>query len=79
MPEHSSKMPGDAAKNPTDRAISQIVQMNPRRVTVTLTLPVPNSEGKASMTLEWGREDTNQPLSELLKRIESYMLEFGGV
>ena len=59
----------------TDKAIAQIVQMNPRRVTVTLSLPM--QPGRPVVTLEWSREDTTMPLSELLKRIESYIDEFG--
>jgi hypothetical protein len=57
-----------------DKAIAQIVQMNPRRVTVALTLPM--QPGRPVVTLEWSREDTTMPLSELLKRIEAYVDEF---
>ncbi len=66
-----------ASKEPAENAIAQIVQMNPRRVTVTLTLPVPSGEGRPTVTLEWGREDTNMPLSDLLVRIEAYVQKFG--
>ncbi len=51
--------------------------MNPRRVTVTLTLPVSGGEGRPTVTLEWSREDTTMPLSDLLHRIESYVGRFG--
>ncbi|HEV2316664.1 MAG TPA: hypothetical protein VGV89_03715 [Thermoplasmata archaeon] len=64
------------AKTETDRAISEILQMNPRGVTVTLTLPVADRPSP-TVTLEWNREDTTMPLSELLKRIETYVREFG--
>ena len=56
--------------------ISEIVQMNPRRVTVTLTLPVQHSSARPVVTLEWSREDTTMPLSELLQRIESYVTTY---
>jgi hypothetical protein len=74
MPEMSSKSP--PAQLP-DTAIAQIVQMNPRRVTVTLTLPVTGGQGRPTVTLEWSREDTTMPLSDLLHRIESYVERFG--
>jgi hypothetical protein len=66
-----------SAKTPTDPAIAQIVQMNPRRVTVTLTLPIAGGGERPTVTLEWGREDTNMPLSDLLNRIEAYAAQFG--
>ncbi len=72
--------PPPSMKSPVaepDSAISQIVQMNPRRVTVTLTMPVEGAGSRPTVTLEWGREDTNMPLSELLTRIESYVAKFG--
>lgn len=74
MPEMPSKNPPTRAP---DTAIAQIVQMNPRRVTVTLTLPVAGGEGRPTVTLEWSREDTTMPLSDLLLRIESYVSRFG--
>ncbi|MCI4358520.1 MAG: hypothetical protein L3J95_02540 [Thermoplasmata archaeon] len=74
MPDTSSK--SSTAQAP-DSAIAQIVQMNPRRVTVTLTLPVSGGEGRPTVTLEWSREDTTMPLSDLLLRIESYVSRFG--
>ena len=74
MPEMSSK---SSAPPPPDTAIAQIVQMNPRRVTVTLTLPVSGGQGRPTVTLEWSREDTTMPLSDLLLRIETYVSRFG--
>jgi hypothetical protein len=70
--------PAAAATTPApDTAIGQIVQMNPRRVTVTLTLPVQAGSGRPTVTLEWSREDTTMPLSDLLQRIEQYVARFG--
>jgi hypothetical protein len=67
----------DSSKTPTENAIAQIVKMNPMRVTVTLTLPVPDDSERPVVTLEWSREDKTMPLSELLGRIETYVTEFG--
>jgi hypothetical protein len=61
----------------TEQAIAEIVKTNPRRVTVTLTLPVQQNEARPTVTLEWGREDTNMALSDLLKKIEGYVNAFG--
>lgn len=61
-----------------ENAIGEIVKMNPRRITVTLTLPVGRPDSRPVVTLEWTREDTNIPLSDLLKRIEGYVNQFGG-
>ena len=74
MPETASKGP---TAPPQDTAIAHIVQMNPRRVTVTLTFPVAGGAGRPTVTLEWSREDTTMPLSDLLQRIESYVSRFG--
>jgi hypothetical protein len=68
--------PMGGGKSETDRAIAELLQMNPRGVTVTLTLPVAERPSP-TVTLEWNREDTTMPLSELLKRIETYIREFG--
>jgi len=76
MPESAAKGHPSGGKSSAN-AISQIVQMNPRRVTITLTLPITNEPERPVITLEWGREDTNMPLSELLQRIEAYIHEFG--
>jgi hypothetical protein len=74
MPETSRDSSG--AKSKTERAIAHLVKMSPRRVTVSLSLPV-EGEGEAPMvTLEWSSEDKGMPLSDLLKRIEAYALEF---
>ena len=51
--------------------------MNPRKVTVSLTLPVSRGNDRPLINLEWTREDTNMPLSELLTRIEEYVSKFG--
>lgn len=65
------------SKPAPDSAIGQIVQMNPRRVTVTLTLPIQNEVYRPTVTLEWSREDTTMPLSDLLQRIEEYVARYG--
>lgn len=77
MPDKYAKGATDSQKVPADSAISHIVQMNPRRVTVTLTLPVQADLTRPVVTLEWSREDTTMPLSELLQRIDSYVSKFG--
>lgn len=78
MSASHSKSPGsESGKSHTEKAISEITAMNPRRVTVTLTMPVGESSSRPTVTLEWTREDTNMPLSELLKRIESYVQQYG--
>jgi hypothetical protein len=64
-------------KGSTDSAVTQIANMNPRRVTVELALPVPGTKHKAPVTLEWSREDTTLPLSELLQRIQTYVAQYG--
>ncbi|MGI0132910.1 MAG: hypothetical protein ACREDK_07480 [Thermoplasmata archaeon] len=74
MPDNPPK--GSAAR-PTDRAIGDIVKMNPRKVTVTLTLPVSQGPDRPMIELEWVREDSTMPLSELLTRIEEYVSHFG--
>ncbi len=61
----------------SDQAIADIVQMKPQKVSVALTLPIGGRDDRPVVTLEWTREDTNMPLSELLKRIETYVAQFG--
>ncbi len=73
MPEPRSK----GTQGTTDQAIAGIVEMKPQKVSIALTLPVGGRDVRPIVTLEWSREDTNMPLSELLKRIESYVAEFG--
>ncbi len=73
MPEPRSK----GTQGATDQAIAGIVEMKPQKVSIALTLPVGGRDVRPIVTLEWSREDTNMPLSELLKRIESYVAEFG--
>jgi|GEM_PF-3409960 len=75
MPESGMKGTGGRS----DKAISDIVGMKPQRVEVALTLPLATAGARATITLEWTREDTNMPLSELLKRIETYVAEYGTV
>lgn len=77
MPESSAKGASAPASRPTDQAIGEIVKMNPRKVTVSLTLPVSRGDDRPMINLEWTREDTNMPLSELLTRIEEYVSKFG--
>ncbi len=60
-----------------DQAIADIVDMKPQKVSVALTLPIGGRDVRPVVTLEWSREDTNMPLSELLKRIEGYVAHFG--
>jgi hypothetical protein len=74
MPERTQ---GSGNQSGVDRAIAELVKMNPRRVTVGLTLPTGGSGSRPTITLEWVREDTNMPLSALLKQIDTYMSEFG--
>lgn len=62
----------------SERAIADIVEMQPHRVTVGLTLPISEGAARPTLTLEWTREDTNMPLSELLERIETYVARYGG-
>ncbi len=76
MPDSTAKGGSGASKSPTERAIADIVKMNPRRVTVTLTLPVADRENPPTVTLEWTREDPNMPLSDLLKRLETYSIDY---
>ena len=64
-------------KTPTEQAIAEIVKMTPRKVTVELTLPVSRGGDRPVVHLEWTREDTNMPLSDLLTRIEAYVAQFG--
>ena len=73
MPEATTKAGSGAA----DPAITQIVQMKPQKVMVALTLPVGGRDVRPVISLEWSREDTNMPLSELLKHIEKYVAQFG--
>jgi hypothetical protein len=78
MPDKMPKGNAGTPSPPADSAISQIVQMDPRRVTVTLPLPVHETKNKPPMvTLEWTREDTTMPLGQLLQRIESYTKQYG--
>ncbi len=77
MPDPSTKSPVAPSDPTTQRAIAEIVKMNPRKVTVTLTLPVPSAPDRPMVELEWTREDTNMPLSELLALIEQYVAHFG--
>ena len=76
MPGPTKSAP-ESARSPTDKAIAEITQMSPRRVTVTLTLPVAAAAARPIVTLEWTREDTHMPLTELLKRIDTYVTQFG--
>jgi hypothetical protein len=64
-------------KSTTERAIDDIFKMNPRKVTVTLPLPLEGGKGSPTVTLEWTREDTHMPISDLLQRIEAYIREYG--
>ncbi len=73
MAELRSKAPAGS----TDKAITDIVEMKPQKVSISLALPVGGREARASVLLEWSREDTNMPLSELLKRIETYVAQYG--
>lgn len=68
----------NAGATMSERAIADIVEMQPHRVTVSITLPVGDSTTRPTVTLEWDREDTNMPLSELLERIESYVARYSG-
>jgi hypothetical protein len=68
----------NASASVSERAIADIVEMQPHRVTIHLTLPMGESSARPTVTLEWDREDTNMPLSELLERIESYVARYGG-
>jgi hypothetical protein len=77
MPDTSQTGSAGRGKSQTEHAIADIVKMNPRRVTVTLTMPIPDSADRPVITLEWDREDTNMPLSDLLGRIEAYISQFG--
>jgi hypothetical protein len=65
------------AMGTADQAISEIVEMKPQKVVVELTLPVSGRDVRPVISLEWSREDTNMPLSELLKRIETYVANHG--
>jgi hypothetical protein len=76
MSEGSSSS-GATSKTTTEEAIDAIVEMNPRKVTVALTLPISDTDARPTVTLEWTREDTNMPVSELLKQIETYNIRFG--
>lgn len=70
-------MPEPGAAGTSDQAIAEIVEMQPHKVVVALTLPVGGRDVRPVISLEWSREDTNMPLSELLKRIEEYVARFG--
>ena len=78
MPESTLKGNAHSPSAPPESAITQIVQMNPRRVTVALSLPVAHTHSHPVVTLEWSREDTTMPLSDLLHRIETYVAQYGG-
>lgn len=77
MAEKHARSSAEPTDPTTEQARSEIVQMNPRRVTVALELPLPGRGSRPVVTLEWSREDTNMPLSELLQRIEQYCARFG--
>jgi hypothetical protein len=77
MPETSHAGASGREKSQTEQAIADIVKMNPRRVTVTLTMPIPDNADRPVIILEWDREDTNMPLSELLGHIEAYVTRYG--
>jgi hypothetical protein len=78
MPAKESKGSATSPNPPSESAISLIAQMNPRRVTVELPLPIPGTRAHPpTVTLEWSREDTTLPLSELLQKIESYVAQYG--
>ena len=70
-------MPDQGTAATADQAIAEIVEMQPHKVVVSLTLPVGGRDVRPQISLEWSREDTNMPLSELLKRIEEYVARFG--
>ncbi|HYK93295.1 MAG TPA: hypothetical protein VEY07_04540 [Thermoplasmata archaeon] len=70
-------MPEQGAKGTSDQAIASIVQMKPQKVSVAVTLPIGGRSEKTVISLEWSREDTNMPLSELLKRIETHVAQYG--
>ncbi|MCI4349712.1 MAG: hypothetical protein L3J93_05800 [Thermoplasmata archaeon] len=77
MPESPRKGSMESSQSSTETAVAQIVHMNPHRVMVVLSLPVPPMQTRPTVTLEWDREDTTMPLSELLQRIEAYVRQFG--
>ncbi|HUI38206.1 MAG TPA: hypothetical protein VLY85_01085 [Thermoplasmata archaeon] len=77
MRSDPAKAGAASGKGPADTAIDDIVDMKPQRVEVSLLLPVAAPNARAVVKLEWSREDTNMPLSELLKRIETYVAKFG--
>jgi hypothetical protein len=77
MSDQHPKGGEEGGKSTTQMAIADIVKMTPRSVTVTLTLPVSGARERPVLQLEWTREDTNMPLSELLGRIEAYVVQFG--
>ena len=78
MTDRSPRSPNESSGAPTESAINQIVQMNPRRVTVALTLPATRSGNKGALvTLEWTREDPTMPLGQLLARIDTYVAQYG--
>ena len=80
MPAKESKGTDAPPNAPTASAISQIAAMNPRRVTVELPLPIPGTRNRPpTVTLEWSREDTTLPLSELLQKIETYVAQYGSM
>lgn len=65
------------ASTSTEKAISELVKMEPWRVSVNLPLPLEGSRARPTLTLEWVRQDVNMPLSLLLHQIEAYIAEFG--
>lgn len=77
MPDSSHPGATGHGKSQTEKAIADIVKMNPRRVRITLTMPIPDNADRPVITLEWDREDTTMPLSELLGHIEAYVAQYG--
>jgi hypothetical protein len=77
MPDSSHAGAAGHGKTQTELAIADIVKMNPRRVRITLTMPIPDNADRPVITLEWDREDTTMPLSDLLGRIEAYVAQYG--
>lgn len=85
MPAMGAKGDKGPAKSTTEQAIADIVKMNPMHVSVELNIPLTSSGARTAtgalprveVKLEWAREDTTMPLSELLGRIEAYIAEYG--
>jgi hypothetical protein len=77
MPETYAKPNATPIKS-DQPAIAQIVDMHPRRITVSLKFPATKtSDHHQSISLEWTSEDTTMPLTELLQRIEAYVAKYG--